>query len=226
MKRLFFTVALAALALGTAQAVNVNWDYSSSTNITTGYYTMRNATYGGDTSFAVSVTLQTGSSISAGTALLGFSNGADSLNSGRNYIKVTNDNGVFTIANVDQNYGTASAASSMKVEANSTYHISLVVERGANAYPTAGANPPDVYTLFVNGVQVAQLTETDCNIGGSINRVHFGSDVGTFSNGLVYSAEADEDLMDIAQTYSIPEPTALALLALGVAGVALRRRVA
>lgn len=84
MKRLFFTAALAALTLGTAQAVSVNWDYSSSTNITTGYYTMRNATYGGDTSFAVSVTLQTGSSISAGTALLGFSNEADSLNSGRN----------------------------------------------------------------------------------------------------------------------------------------------
>lgn len=79
---------------------------------------------------------------------------------------------------------------------------------------------------YIGGQKVIDLTTTGLN---GLNAQIFASDAYTVNGSAAYngvlSAEQAEWLAD-NKTVVLPEPTALALLAIGVAGVALRRRVA
>lgn len=73
------------------------------------------------------------------------------------------------------------------------------------------------YTLYLNGTKV--VTSTHTNILSGYNYQNLATLTGAevyYMNGIASQADIN----------SLPEPTALALLALGVAGVALRRKAA
>ena len=219
MKKLMLAATLAALTFGAAQAVAVDWDWGKSalsqsgtvtSGSSTGWTCSTAGTYTGNASFAarVTYTLPDGGSLKNGAAwmeLFGFDN------AGIIYSLQTNGQKQVGLFVDSTGTGNMTADNLSALMANGT--LTLVLEYD-DAAGTLAVYANDTLVTTATGVEINDwVTFRAGQSSRPLDR--------EFPDGTAYTFELTTE-----RTALIPEPTALALLALGVAGVALRRRVA
>ena len=220
MKRTLLTAALAALTLGAVQATEINWTK-------TGSFTNQPAI----TDVTAGTTCASGAVVFAITIGEGFTAPSAQTNllklaqwQANNSYFVINSDGQLGVKNQDG--GSADNGrlvfSEDAVTVGNTYVLAANYQRNAD-------NTMSV-TWYINGQEVlsdvygeGQTTKMN---GLSLDNTVLANTTAAVS---VYDGVLLDSQMEwLAEngTTVLPEPTALALLALGVAGVALRRRVA
>ncbi len=224
MRTLLCTLALAAFA-ATTHAVTTNW--TNSGNITSTQKATLSPNFFGGSVFAVTASF-TASSVSNGTNLFKVGRADEGSNSYEtaNYagVRITQGEDNQSVLSIFAKGGGGSeetASSSFVVKSNERITVSLIVNRAT----------PNTLSLFVNGKD----TGTTLTLSTAMNTPNktlwaYGSSSLTLDYLSVYGKDAEESLEAFTETAqkasTLPEPTALALLALGVAGLALRRKVA
>ncbi len=223
--RLFLACAAAGLALS-AQAVTMQWQTGAENSIYTDkYFATEGSTSTKTLSFAMVVTANAtaASTSQAAIADLGlwdaghayaYMYGSGNLLNG--HIGVEKKGGS------EPGWGTTSNTPTLSV--GTKYLLTITISRNDNNQATIAG--------YVNGKQIFSIEEE--NTIANVNVSTFKNDgYWTINETAAYEGILTQDeitrmanQMTAVLPTNVPEPTALALLALGVAGVALRRRVA
>ena len=216
MKKLAIAALMAcAFGIGTASAVTMNWTNSAGTTTTERNYG-DTFTVNPSTSFSMVVTLNingyTGNTWNVLTAYNADNTDGFRLRIEQQWmlLKYKDEGAEHDISN-----GTNGNLSSTLTTTNGTLRLAIAVT--ADGIRVAVMGQDALFTA--SGLGLDELT--NWSIGTHVGGVDL-TQVDVYE-GVAWT---DDQLHAAADGQPIPEPTALALLALGVAGVALRRRVA
>ena len=217
MKRLLFA-SLVAVAATTLQAVNYDWTAVSTNNAATGQVTLENGlshTKGFAVRLSINVTAVPTSMDNSNwwPTLLSLSSSEHSI--ANITANMTQDDGI----RLDTKNGEGATQSTQIMVSSNTALTT-------GEHTTVLADDGKTMTLPLDGTE---LVSTDYTLDYDPNLVAWGQQAGypndTYLNAndqFQYTIES----LQVGRVETIPEPTVLASLALGVAGVALRRRVA
>ena len=217
MKKTLLTAALAALTLGAAQAVSLSW--SGTAGQSNGTLTLGSLNESFVLTAKITLTDKTPEGFTNNAPVIGFGNFIDAGNQYNGLVWYNGSNGVgahFGNTWLDAEVP-AYAADGQNTH---TYTLTFTANATGDGW--------DV-TLTIDG--------TDVLVASTDNAIDWQNKTPAFSHGNAGVSAGDLDIaitttadapwtIDSVSVQTIPEPTALALLALGVAGMALRRRVA
>lgn len=238
MRQFYLALMIAFLGTTSAYAVSANWSAAPNTWTADGSF---HTGFGATTtaSFSVGVVFDVAdlSTFTSSTLLLGVRNNNsvatdNDRNTGPSF-EVWGDGKIRTKASsaaaVTSGTGFTYNSNYSSGNNNTAHYIgkadfSTLLHKGENAigltlelFQNDSNQNCTTYTLYLNGTKV--VTSTHTNILAGYNY----QNLATLTGAEVYYMAGIASQADIN---SLPEPTALALLALGVAGVALRRKLA
>ena len=224
MKKSFLIAACAALALGTAQAAGIDWtplwavDGYASLGEKTSAGRQQNIELGTKWTVLANVTINNVDAITSDwPVLIGVStnNGGEANGTLMSPWRVLVNGGPNTIGATD-----ASVQNAPRLT-NGTHEVAICADGNTLSYYYDGQLLGSITNSGVANVSAVTWGCQRVNDDGSTFKTlpgEWSMDI-AYVNGMTYDEVGDA----IA---TLPDPTALALLALGVAGVALRRRVA